>query len=286
MLNSMRKLLLILLGVAVCFNALAWSGDGHRFVAQIAYDNLTPQAKRQVDSLTFPEGEKFRGNSRFIYISTWADRIRFQGDHRFDKWHYISLPISVQHAPTKQLDHKNAVYAIEQAEKVLSNKYAANKKKLLYLKLLVHCVGDVHQPLHSVSRYTWKTPNGDYGGNSYMIFNPYHRRVSLHHFWDSGLGLFKNYNRQYPVHPVKVKKVAQLLERKFQYCLDDPLVMDVPPMAWAREGQAIARNFVYDTPKKLAPDRAYINRGQEIVRKRLALAGFRLANILNHVFKG
>lgn len=279
----MRKLLLIIVGLVACAKAFAWNGDGHRFVAQIAYDKLTPQARRQVDQLTAQMGERYRGNSRFIYISTWADRIRAQGDNRFDKWHYVSLPISVHNAPTKPMDRNNAAVAIETAKKKLASKWTTNKTKLFYLKMLVHCVGDLHQPLHSTQRFTWKKPNGDFGGNTFMIFNPHHKLVSLHRFWDGGLGLFKYYNKKYPIHPVKTRKVAKELEWKFRDLQFQPGLMNTSPMDWAEEGRTISRHFVYNLKPRATPNKKYVDHGRDLVQKRLALAGFRLAHILNSI---
>lgn len=282
----MRKLLFLLFCFLTCFKVFAWNGDGHRFVAQIAYDNLTPQARRQVDKLTGLLGDRYRGRSRFIYISTWADHIRAKGDQRFNKWHYVSLPISVHNAPTKPMDNNNAAFAIEKAKKMLASKYTTNKNKFFYLKMLVHCVGDLHQPLHSAERYTWKTPNGDFGGNTFMIFNPHHQLVSLHRFWDGGLGLFKYYNKKYPIHPVKTIKVAKELEWKFRDFKSQPGLMNGSPMAWAEEGRFMSRHFVYNLQQRTTPSKEYIHHGRELVQKRLALAGFRLAHILNTIYKG
>lgn len=38
-----------------------------------------------------------------------------------------------------------------------------------HLRLLIHYVGDVHQPLHASSRYTKKYPEGDEGGNLFYL---------------------------------------------------------------------------------------------------------------------
>jgi len=54
----------------------------------------------------------------------------------------------------------------------------------LNLRLLIHYVGDIHQPLHAVSRYTDSFPNGDEGGNLFMI--PVNAEIKeLHALWDS-----------------------------------------------------------------------------------------------------
>lgn len=279
----MRRVCLAFLLLMTCVTSFAWSGDGHRYVAQIAYDNLTPQAKRAVDKLTFPEGEKFQGHSRFIYISNWADRIKSH-DKRFNQWHFIDLPLSVHNAPTQPMNKKNAVFAIEKAKKTLAARYATNKNKLRSLKFLVHIVGDIHQPLHTVNRYTWRKPRGDFGGNSFYIFRPDNKKVSLHFYWDRGLGLFGYYNRAYPVHRIKIIKVAKALEWKFRGLRNNTELIERPTIAWANEGRYLSGHVVYNTKEGAVPDKQYIAQGKELVQERIALAGFRLANILNKLY--
>jgi hypothetical protein len=52
------------------------------------------------------------------------------------------------------------------------------------LRLLIHYLGDIHQPLHTVSRYAKEFPKGDMGGNLFML-----KQVGevneLHALWDS-----------------------------------------------------------------------------------------------------
>ena len=58
-------------------------------------------------------------------------------------------------------------------------------------RLLIHYFGDIHQPLHSVSRYTDEFPNGDQGGNLFML-QPYGEQGinELHALWDSVVGYY------------------------------------------------------------------------------------------------
>ena len=46
----------------------AWGQKGHRIVAQVAYDNLTNKARKQVDAVLGKQG--------MIYLSTWPDEIK------------------------------------------------------------------------------------------------------------------------------------------------------------------------------------------------------------------
>lgn len=57
------------------------------------------------------------------------------------------------------------------------------------LRLLMHFMGDVHQPLHTAERYTLKHRNGDRGGNLIKIKGR-NGVQNLHHAWDTVLYTF------------------------------------------------------------------------------------------------
>ena len=59
------------------------------------------------------------------------------------------------------------------------------------LRLLIHYVGDIHQPLHSTSRFTENHQDGDEGGNFFKI-EPVDKINELHALWDSVLTEFDN----------------------------------------------------------------------------------------------
>lgn len=59
-----------------------------------------------------------------------------------------------------------------------------NEAKSVALRLLIHYLGDIHQPLHCSTRVDDDFPNGDKGGNDFPL--PYHYAVNnLHSLWDS-----------------------------------------------------------------------------------------------------
>ena len=52
------------------------------------------------------------------------------------------------------------------------------------VRLLIHYLGDIHQPLHSLSRVDPDYPAGDRGGNDFPLPNHY-SAAELHAVWDS-----------------------------------------------------------------------------------------------------
>ncbi len=281
--------------------SMAWSYVGHRVVAHIAYDHLTPMAKQAVDRLT-DEGNAYSPRSRFVYISTWADWAREHGDTRFRQWHYIDLPLSEDGWPTRPPRANNAIFGINHCNLVLKNQRSTLEDQQTCLKLLVHIVGDIHQPLHAATLYNRQHPKGDHGGNSFKIKS----RIAnnLHLFWDRGLGEFRPFEKskaqtglmiylfaqgieqRYPLKYFQQTKVSNLnaTEPETPQLTQDHDKLSLPPIEWALESRGFAESFVYQLDENTSPSEEYINQGRVIAEKRLALAGYRLAAMLNSIY--
>lgn len=251
----------------------AWSAPAHQVIAQIAYDNLNSETRDQVDQWLAPES--------FIMASVWADRIKGQDIHAFDDWHFINQPFSPDgSSPDHAINKQNVVWAIKQSQRVLQSRRAPFQQKAMFLRFLIHFVGDVHQPLHCVSRVTKAHPEGDFGGNLYNIRYPHAK--SLHQLWDKSLGLFDAF---YQTRGAKKKRLIKEWARELQHAYPpDKLqtkVRDLHPEHWAQESFSLAKTFVYNTPEYGAPSAAYLKKGREIAGQQIALAGYRLAGVLN-----
>ena len=104
-------------------------------------------------------------------------------------WHFINTPYvegpvvaPIQPPGTEY----NVVWAIEQARNVLSNPDSSTLDKARQLRFLLHFVGDIHQPLHTASLYSAQFPDGDRGGNNFIVNGG--NVSNLHEFYDSGAG--------------------------------------------------------------------------------------------------
>ena len=81
----------------------------------------------------------------------------------------------------------NAVWALHELEDTLKQDHDTNNAKLMKsqaLRLYIHIVGDIHQPLHAATYYSEDFPNGDAGGNFFDI--KYKDYTQLHFLWDAG----------------------------------------------------------------------------------------------------
>jgi hypothetical protein len=164
----MKKLLWLL--VLMPSFACAWGGTGHRVACQIAYDELLPEARAELDRLLAldPNFESFADSCLF---ADQPERIRWQD-------HFINLPRSTRAVTTSDcpLAETCAFAAIHADFLVLLDPQASDAEKLLALKLLGHWVGDAHQPLHVSFQ-------DDRGANSIHV-DPDDEDASLHGVWD------------------------------------------------------------------------------------------------------
>jgi len=142
---------------------------------------------------------------------------------------------------------------------------------------LLHLVGDAHQPLHATSRFTHALPRGDQGGNVETLCRAFTCGLKLHAFWD---GLLGDSGR-----PDDAIVIAAALPPA------DPSLSSVSdPKAWFEEGAQIAKESVYtsaigDDAGPFNLDADYQQTATRIARQRVALAGERLARLLNAAMK-
>jgi hypothetical protein len=259
---------------------MAWNTTGHEVVAQIAYDNLTPKARAQVNKIYPVLGQFYPQIDTFIAIASWPDVINADGAKAFSTWHYINLPLVVGkvHAPRKP-PTQNVVWAIGQAQSTLTSTQPNAYINSMFLSFLIHFVGDIHQPMHAVSLYSKQFPKGDRGGTLFPINSP--TADNLHILWDNGLGLF---SPSYTPRAKSIRKLANQIEQSYPANYFGAQTQDLSPIDWAQESYALDKEYVYRIKPNTQPSAKYIAQGQPIVEQRIALAGYRLANLLNQIF--
>lgn len=252
---------------------------GHRLVAQIAYDHMTERTKQVFNQYNQAMDKVYKPQS-FINAAVWLDTLRYQDIHWFDTMHYIDIPFSNDGHALPPAEEINAIWGIEKSLLILSNKYAKNFDKGIALRVLLHIVGDIHQPLHAATRVNISFPTGDRGGNLLLI-NAHPIARNLHAYWDRGAGFLMS-KRRYT--PLQIEKKALRIEKNFP--CDLLKKEDNNPRNWINESHDLAVNIVYKAlPKTNIPDKAYHQLTKKIVEKQIALAGCRLAALLNQYDK-
>lgn len=175
-----KKVVVVVLIFSVPLQSMAWGVLGHRIVGQIAESYLTVKTKGEI--------KKILGNESVAMSSNWMDFIKSDNSFRYlSKWHYVNvaqgLTFSQLNALLKKDSSTNIYTKINFVTKELQKKDTPLEKKKMYLRILIHLVGDVHQPMHCGRAE-------DSGGNDIKV-KWFNKRLSLHSLWDSELIKFQ-----------------------------------------------------------------------------------------------
>jgi hypothetical protein len=310
----MRKFLALLFIVICSGAAFAWDDAGHKITTQIAWQNMTPAARERAVALlsSAPENSHIlmlmptdsralavRQEQMFVAASTWSDLVRSERfplrKQTYDKptWHYTNIfwrQVNGKPEIVSELkpENENVVERLFALEKIVRDTQLPNSERGIALAWILHLAGDIHQPLHTSARVTDLEPKGDQGGNLFLLSPadaPREQRDNLHRLWDSIVS--RRFARENALecdsdyiprlaaritlkHPTK-KFAGQLNSAKYD--------------EWAQEGFKLASEELYPANLKRgeAPAENYQKRASEISEERLALAGYRMAELLNKI---
>ena len=269
----MRKLLyfIFLAALLLTSQVFSWSATGHRVIAQIAYDHLTPKAKRKYAHLNqYLNQDQRRYN--LVAAAVWMDTLYDPRYLSLKPMHYIDIPESIDGTPVPKAATMNAVVAVQNAMHTLQDSNASLEEQAIALRIILHVVGDIHQPLHTITRVSHAHPNGDRGGNDFRLAK---NKVgnNLHRYWDKGGGLLT------PKMPSgEVKQMAYQLEEKWSCPAPDLEIMH-----WVQASHTMALQHAYALEERTTPSEAYEQQTQRDTEQQLAYAGCRLALVLNHL---
>jgi hypothetical protein len=299
---AMRKLGLITVVIVLITPtpSFAWNYAGHRVVASIAYRQLDDQTKQKI-------AEVLRRHP--AYADLWAKRSTngpdeivnlfwnasvFPDDARSEPWrrygrsqaHYVNYRILTEQGVRVEqpLKGENVLNSYVAHLKEIQNPRTPIEDKAMHLSWIFHQVGDIHQPLHAVARFSKALPGGDRGGNEVHVPNPRARsnRISnLHAYWDDLLG-----NDQ---QPSAVERLADDLIKEHPQPSFVEELKRTNIQDWAEESVQISVKTVYNNLDPEITTIADLPVGYEAdarraARRRAALAGYRLAEELKRLF--
>lgn len=238
----------------VCVSA--WSQKGHDTVAHIAERHLTPRAAAAVDSL-------LQGRS-MVYWANWLDNASHTPEYDYSRtWHYKNIDAD----ETFEKSYVNPKGDVLKALAEQSGKLGKNvEDESLALKMVIHLMGDMHQPMH-MGRYS------DRGGNNHKV-KFFERDTNLHSVWDSNL--------VETGHKWSYTEWADQIDRApapFQAIILEGGLND-----WGRETYEIAKEVYSSTPEGSVVGYDYIARWTPVVEQQLLKGGLRLAHILNSAY--
>lgn len=295
--GSVARVVILLLAGAP---AWSWGTAGHRIVAIIAEQRLSPQVREKIRVLLMD------GKYSMVDISDCADRLRGSDRARPEDqlcrsmagdvpagnatWHYIQIPVPTQ-ATTLEAFCRNGDCVTAKiasfSETLRTSKDAGRRRQALLF--LVHLLGDIHQPLHTVDR------GCDHGGNSERVsFSPdgQHSKENLHQVWDTSeldllmAGYSVTDERTFAgaliasISPVDADKWSRATPEEMTWESYKIAITDVYP---AVPYQNFCGNRE-STPIKTDLSTPYEEDGTKVVQLQLMKAGIRLAAILESVF--
>jgi nuclease S1 len=246
--------------------AWAWGGEGHRIIALIAADRLTPAARAEVSDLL---GGDARG--RMEEVSTWADEIR-RGRPKTAPWHYVNIEISTNgYDAARDCPAGDCVVAqVQKDERILADHRLAKSVRAEALRFLIHFVGDLHQPLHCAD-------NHDRGGNEVRVLVGA-EETNLHAVWDTNVVAALGQNPD----QVASDLAAQIAPEEAKSWSRGA------PEDWSNESSGVAKRVIYaalpgegGTTAPIVLPRDYAARQRPVTAVQLERAGVRLAVMLN-----
>ncbi|HEU4472116.1 MAG TPA: S1/P1 nuclease [Flavisolibacter sp.] len=259
----LQKLLLIGLFFYLPLSSMAWGMLGHRIVGEIADKYLNAKTRIEI--------QKILGTESVAMASNWADFIKSDSTYKYlDKWHYVNFKKGLSYEELKAfLKTDTAVNAhtrINFLVKELKKKNLPADKKLMYLRLLIHIVGDIHQPLHV-------SPEGSTGGNDIRV-NWFSTPSNLHRVWDSQLIDYQQLSYTEYVKHINHTTPAQRKTWQSQ-----------PLSQWLFESYSIAQDL-HNEIKEENPRLGYRYDfdHHETLNEQLLKGGVRLAGLLNQIF--
>ena len=259
--NTLR-IYLIILSILFTLNTNAsedfWGATGHRVVGKIADNYLCGKAKREVKRLL--------NRQSLAFVSTFADEIK--SDTRYNEfytWHYINMPLEENYQNSKKNDKGDLVTGIEYCKKIIVDKNASDDDKAFYLKLLIHLIGDLHQPMHIGLQE-------DKGGNDFKV-KWFYEDSNLHRVWDSEM--IEKFDMSYN----ELAENADVLSKKQVKALQKGSVVD-----WVNETHELTKQVYKSAEPEENLRYRYSYDHFKTVRSQLQIAGIRLAQVLNNLF--
>ncbi len=304
----------LLLAAEPCW---AWSECGHNIIAMLAYDLLSKDDQRQLQTLLAAHP---RFNQDFVLPANvadsperprwlvgragyWPDIARAQPDFNRPNWHFQlgaalvigqvegvpQTPGPLPEAATLETKELHIAQAVELCRRVLPDKNRPDSERALAICWLAHLVGDAHQPCHAGSLYVERAfPEGDRGAN--LI--PVKQGRNLHALWDGLLGdQFDAADIQRRAHLITADESSWT-----EASAAAKRTKGLDPLVWLKESADDSARHVY-TPEILAAVDAktrgltqnvqmidlpetYLTNAGKVARIRAALAAHRLAGVL------
>ena len=257
-----KSIILIALICYLPFAGMAWGTEGHRIVGQIAESHLSKKAKRAVLNIL--------GTESMAMVSNWADFVKSDPTYNYMyNWHFINFKEGLtEDAVEAYLAKDTATDAYTKINFLtagLKDKSTSPDNKVFYLKVLIHLVGDIHQPMHT------GRPD-DLGGNRVKVLW-FNESKNLHQVWDDQLILFQQLS--YTEYAAAINHITKE-EKK--------ILQQQPVSKWVYQSYQLAEKIYSETKPDQKLDYKYNFNFVATLNQQLLRGGIHLAGLLNEIF--
>ena len=293
--------------------SFAWDEVGHKLTAYIAWSQMRPDVRAKVIKtlLAAPEDAQLstfysafgsgrsqaaRDREFFMLMATWPDIIRDKNfavrfkNYAHSDWHYADTFWQWKNGKAELVaDAKPSGLAMEKIAEFdkLIRSNATDAEKAVAIAWLEHLIGDIHQPLHASGRVTDSNKDGDQGGNLFLLTpkgTPRAQQENLHWLWDS-IVLRYQPNSKDLCDADYLYPIGDEMMRLYPYDKMKGELADGKFDVWKDESYKIASTEAYRGVEWFkAPSDDYKKKAFEIAQRRIALAGYRMADEFNDAF--
>lgn len=255
---AMRKMAIfgIWLSCGMLSPLFAWGEEGHRIVAEITRRHLDPEVLKEV--------EQGLDGMSLEDASTWMDDVRREKRYyHMVTWHYVNLEKGEKYH--KNNKEENAINSMRDVVKKLNNREKYSKGEIaVFIKVLFHLVGDLHQPMHTGY-------GSDRGGNNISVsFDG--KATNLHAVWDYNI-----------IKSAGITPGDCMAMKESMSSADLKSMKKLNVFEWFKESRKHLE-FAYSF-KEGVIDQKYTEKAAGIIKLQLLRAGVRLAAILTRLYK-
>lgn len=232
-----------------------WGKTGHRVTAEIATQYLNRKAKREI--------KKLLNGQSLATVSTFADNIKSDPAYRYlSPTHYVNIPFDKTYDTHPKNEKGDIIQAIDDAIIVLQSDTASREEKAFHLKMLVHYIGDLHQPLHTGLKE-------DKGGNDFQL-RWFRNGTNLHSVWDSKM--IDSYGMSYSE---LAMNMVPLSRKRYK------IMTSGSHRDWLRDSREQVKDIYAHVEEGDKLGYAYMYKYTETMKNQLQKGGVRLAALLN-----
>ncbi len=255
-----------------------------------------------IEISTYPIGARSKESKQrdfFMLAAYWSDIIRerkFPNRYKYHHgtWHYLDtfwreVNGKIELVTEAEHDKENALERLFFFDQVLKDSSATDADKAIALAWILHLGGDIHQPLHASGRITADDPKGgDQGGNTFSLSpkdTPRNKQENLHWYWDSivarSVARKNNASDAEYLLPIAAKIMKKYPFEKMQNRLAIGKFDQ-----WQQESFQLASTKLYPSTliRFQTPSESYKKMAFGIAEEQIALAGYRMGEMLNQIF--